>query len=150
MTALHPPVATVPDVHVLGRRVVATVIDALVIGGVFSVVAAIFGGIHSVGPWTWASDTPGWIDILYALCAFAYFTILEGQFGQTLGKLVLGIRVADLATGTVPGYGPAAVRTVFRLIDGLFGYLVGFVVALTSDRRQRIGDKVGHTVVVRT
>ena len=42
-----------------------------------------------------------------------------------------------------------AVRTVLRLIDGMFTYAVAFVVALASDKRQRLGQTAAHTLVVR-
>ena len=46
----------------------------------------------------------------------------------------------------VPG---AILRTLLRVVDGLFGYLLGYVVVLASARRQRLGDMVAHTLVVR-
>jgi uncharacterized RDD family membrane protein YckC len=39
---------------------------------------------------------------------------------------------------------------VLRLVDGLFSYLVAFITALTSDKRQRLGDMAANTLVVRT
>jgi uncharacterized RDD family membrane protein YckC len=38
---------------------------------------------------------------------------------------------------------------VLRLVDGLLTYTVAFVVVLTSAKRQRLGDMVAHTLVVR-
>ena len=49
----------------------------------------------------------------------------------------------------MPGLGVAAIRTILRLIDGLFGYLVGFIVVLASSKRQRLGDMAAHTLVIR-
>jgi uncharacterized RDD family membrane protein YckC len=40
-------------------------------------------------------------------------------------------------------------RTVLRLIDRLFSYLVAFIAVLTSAKNQRLGDMVAHTLVVR-
>ena len=54
-----------------------------------------------------------------------------------------------LGTGTTPGIAPAAVRTVLRLIDGLFCYAVAFVTVLVSGKRQRLGDMAARTLVVR-
>jgi uncharacterized RDD family membrane protein YckC len=45
--------------------------------------------------------------------------------------------------------GAATIRTLLRLVDGLFGYLVGFVVVLASDKNQRLGDMAAKTLVVR-
>src|SRR3954469_22190183 len=52
-----------------------------------------------------------------------YFTILEGYLGQTVGKMLLGIKVVREDNGEVPGIGAAAIRTLLRIIDGLFFYL---------------------------
>jgi uncharacterized RDD family membrane protein YckC len=45
-------------------------------------------------------------------------------------------------------YSEAAVRTVLRIIDGLFDYLIGAIFIWTSDQKQRLGDRAAHTVVV--
>jgi uncharacterized RDD family membrane protein YckC len=42
-----------------------------------------------------------------------------------------------------------AVRTALRLVDGLLGYAVAFVVVLASGKRQRLGDMAAHTLAVR-
>jgi uncharacterized RDD family membrane protein YckC len=40
------------------------------------------------------------------------------------------------------------IRNLFRLIDGLAGYLLAFLVASFSRSRQRLGDHLANTVVV--
>ncbi len=79
---------------------------------------------------------------------FLYFTLLEGRYGQTVGKMALSIKVVRDADGAPIDYGEAAVRTVLRIIDGLFDYLIGAIFIWTSDEKQRLGDRVAHTVVV--
>ncbi|GAB3197186.1 RDD family protein [Geodermatophilus arenarius] len=151
MTALSAPYAATTDVHVTGRRVLATLIDSVVVGAAFTLLAAGTDSIEQVGPWEWVSDAPPWASVLYAVAALAYFVLMEGALGQTLGKMATGIRVVDERTGaTPPGYAAAAIRTVLRVVDGLLGYLVAFVVVLSNPRRQRLGDMAAHTLVVRT
>jgi uncharacterized RDD family membrane protein YckC len=41
------------------------------------------------------------------------------------------------------------VRSLLRIIDGLFVYLVGAILVWRSDMKQRFGDRVAKTVVVR-
>jgi uncharacterized RDD family membrane protein YckC len=42
------------------------------------------------------------------------------------------------------------VRTILRIVDAFPAfYLVGFVVMITSQKKQRIGDMAAGTVVVR-
>ena len=71
------------------------------------------------------------------LFVVGYYVLLEGYLGQTLGKMATGIKVVSEATGATPGVAAAAVRTVLRLVDGLFSYLVAFIVVLASGKRQR-------------
>jgi len=63
--------------------------------------------------------------------------------------MLLGIKVVREDNGEVPGLGAATIRTLLRIIDGLFSYLVAFVAVLVSAKRQRLGDMAAHTLVVR-
>ena len=143
-----PPVAA-SDVHVTGRRVLAIIVDGLVLGVLFWVMSLIFGTSSAEGGMASASlGTLG--TLLYLILAFAYFTLLEGNRGQTLGKMLLGIKVVREDNGEVPGLGAAAIRTVLRLIDVLpFAYLVGYISILITSRNQRLGDMAANTLVVR-
>jgi uncharacterized RDD family membrane protein YckC len=137
------------DVHVTGRRVLAIIVDGLVLGVLFWVMSLVFGTSSAEAGMASASlGTLG--TLLYAILAFAYFTLLEGNRGQTLGKMLLGIKVVREDNGEVPGLGAAAIRTVLRLIDVLpFAYLVGYISILISSKNQRLGDMAANTLVVR-
>jgi uncharacterized RDD family membrane protein YckC len=64
--------------------------------------------------------------------------------------MLCGIKVVREGTEEVPPrLGAAALRTVLRLIDGLFGYLVAFIAVLASAKNQRLGDMAAHTLVIR-
>ncbi len=79
-----------------------------------------------------------------------YFTYFESATGQTLGKRAMGIRVVDPTTGRPPTLTMALVRSVVRIVDWLpFLYLVGFLVALVTSRKQRLGDLLAGTVVIK-
>jgi uncharacterized RDD family membrane protein YckC len=88
------------------------------------------------------------LSVVALVVWFLYFTLLEGRYGQTVGKMALSIKVVREADGAPIDYGEAAVRTVLRIIDGLFDYLIGAIFIWTSDEKQRLGDRVAHTVVV--
>jgi uncharacterized RDD family membrane protein YckC len=136
----------VPNVHVTGRRVVATIIDGIlfsILNGAFS---SLFGTDSSGFDITRLS-TGG--SFLLLVIAVLYYVILEGLYGRTLGKMITGIRVVDAATGNPPGIGKALIRTLLRIIDGIFAYLVGFIIVLSSERRRRLGDMAAGTLVVR-
>ncbi len=136
------------DVQVTGRRVLATIVDGLVLGAVLYVFATLFGTTSAEGGQVSASVS-GVAALGSFVLAFAYYIALEGLLGQTVGKMLLGIKVVREGTGEVPGIGAAAIRTVLRIVDGFFFYLVAFVTVLASQKNQRLGDMAAGTLVVR-
>ena len=140
--------ASAMDVHVTGRRVLATIVDAIVLGVLFAVMTILFGASSTSG--TSVSFSMGTFPTLgFFVLAMAYYILMEGYLGQTLGKMLLGIKVVREDTGEVPGIKAAAIRSVLRIVDGLFSYLVAFVTVLISGKNQRLGDMAAHTLVVR-
>lgn len=86
--------------------------------------------------------------LVWVALSLMYYFATEAATGRTLGKRLLGIRVAT-ADGGRPGAGQVAVRTILRLIDGIAFYLVGLIVVLlTGEQRQRLGDLAARTTVV--
>lgn len=80
---------------------------------------------------------------------FIYLIVAEAAWGQTLGKKLFGIKVMmqDGRNCTVLG---AILRNVFRLIDVIFGgYLLAIIVMTLTPKRQRVGDLIAKTVVVK-
>lgn len=137
------------DVHVTGRRVLAIIVDGLLLSVLFWVMSVLFGSSSAEGGQVSASMT-GLPFVLYLLIVFAYFALMEGYRGQTVGKMLLGIKVIREDSGEVPGLKVAAIRTILRLIDMLpFAYLVGFITVLISTKNQRLGDMAANTLVVR-
>ncbi len=134
----------------LASRFVAVLIDSLAFIGVFWLIGSLVAnttddtteyGFNLEG-------SPAIVVLLLSMAVyFLYYILLEGITGATLGKMVMGIRV-ERTNGGPAGFAAAAVRNVLRIVDGLFGYLVGLIVALTSRLRQRIGDRAAGTVVV--
>jgi uncharacterized RDD family membrane protein YckC len=142
-----PPVAA-GDVHVTGRRVLATIVDGLVLGILFTVMSMLFGTSSAEGGAVSAS-LGGLGALVYFVIVVAYYVFLEGYLGQTVGKMLLGIKVVKEDNGEVPGLGAAAIRTVLRIIDGFFFYVVGFIAVLATAKNQRLGDMAANTLVVR-
>lgn len=77
-----------------------------------------------------------------------YFTVLEGWTGQTVGKKLLGVIVIH-REGRAITFGQALTRNLLRFIDGIGNYVVGLVCMLLTSERQRCGDILANTVVVR-
>lgn len=92
---------------------------------------------------------------LVSLAVFIlYFALLEGHYGQTVGKMAVSIKVVREADGEPIDYSEAAVRAVLRFVDLIpyvVPYLLGAILIWSSDndKKQRLGDRIAHTVVVK-
>ena len=141
-----------PDTQVVGRRVLATVIDLVLLGVVASILSAPGALIDGVADGRISDGVSGFLfstgGLAALIVAFAYFAIMESRFGQTVGKMVLGIKVVREDGGRI-GTREAVLRTLMRIIDSIGTYLVAFVTVLVSGKNQRLGDMVAKTLVVR-
>ena len=143
------PTAATQEAYVTGRRVLAAIVDWLVFAILFGMMSALFGTSSADGGGVNASLN-GLPALIFFVLVVLYYIILEGYLGQTLGKMLCGIKVVREGTEEAPPrLGAAALRTVLRLIDGLFGYLVAFIAVLASAKNQRLGDMAAHTLVIR-
>jgi uncharacterized RDD family membrane protein YckC len=86
---------------------------------------------------------------VYGLIVFLYFLVLEGAMGATIGKKLLKLKVVR-EDGSACGFGPALIRNILRIVDELpFLYIIGMLLISRSDKKQRLGDKLTKTVVVK-
>jgi uncharacterized RDD family membrane protein YckC len=117
------------------KRVAAALIDLLVLSLVGFLLGVLAGEL-TIGA---RALIVGWV--LY------YYFALESLTGQTVGKKLMGLRVAQ-AEGSQADMRQIAIRTALRLVDGLGLYLVGLIVMMVSgERRQRLGDLAAGTIV---
>ncbi|WP_338729360.1 RDD family protein [Haladaptatus sp. DJG-WS-42] len=146
----QPP--TRDDSDVIGARIGAQIVDTIIIVMLFFLVFYLFSGFGGLigGGDEGAVAGFGLIGLFGGfLASFFYGFLLEGVWdGQTIGKRLFGIKVVK-ENGEACNMGSALVRNLLEIIDGLFYYLVGFIVMAMSDKRQRIGDRLAGTVVVR-
>ena len=136
---------------VIGRRIVAALIDVALVVVAFVAVALVVGEAEA-GRGEARADLEGLPAALFITGVLVYYWVTEAVWGRTLGKALAGVRVvrAD-GSGRPPGVQGAFLRTILRPIDSLPAlYLLGFVVAMATgpERRQRIGDLVAKTYVV--
>jgi len=83
------------------------------------------------------------------LILFVYFMVFEGAWGRTPGKMALGLRVVRIQDGSPCGWARALIRNAIRPLDLFFVGLPGGMVVMLTPGRQRIGDLLGGTMVVR-
>ena len=123
-------------------RFISFLIDTIVLGVLIGVIGSILG--FSV-----VSRTAGWgFGLLSFIIFLAYFTYLEGSKGQTIGKMVTKIKVVG-EDGEKINMNQAFARNILRVIDGLLAYLIGAILIWRSDKKQRLGDRIAKTVVIK-
>jgi uncharacterized RDD family membrane protein YckC len=87
---------------------------------------------------------------LYGVTCLIIAAILEGRWGTSPGKWLLGIRVVR-TTLRPSGFLRAALRELLLIADAFVccGWLPGACFVAFTDFRQRIGDFVADTLVIR-
>ena len=130
----------------VGRRFAALLLDWIIL----LVVAIPLAEIHS-GNGSFEISWLGWrFALAWIAVPLTYVVLFEWLASATPGKFMVGIRVRKDTGGRI-GFGQSLGRNVARLIDGLpyvIPYLVGGLVVLGSDTRQRLGDRWASTVVI--
>ena len=131
-------------------RFAAVFLDAIVLA-ILGIVVALLGGGYAEktadGAYAGA-NLEGTNFLIWLVLAFGYYVVAEAALGGTPGKLAVGLRVVD-EDGDFIGWGRAFVRNLIRPIDFLVLYLTAAVSVWTSRRRQRLGDRLAGTFVIR-
>ncbi|MDB1089508.1 RDD family protein [Streptomyces sp. ACA25] len=144
------PLAGMPPLASRGRRLIARIVDALIVAIPVSLITATV-----VGPFDAADAGTYAPQALTLLVYFVYEGLMLSARGQTLGKMLMKVRVAMLADGAVPTGNPAWARAATYSLPQLvpcLGFLFWLLNVLfcTWDKpyRQCLHDKVAKTVVV--
>jgi uncharacterized RDD family membrane protein YckC len=132
------------DTHVSGRRYVAHFLDGTIFVVLFVIVVLVAGSVLPDG------DTSDAIFAAVLVLGFtvgqvAYYVVTQRRNGHTPGKRLAGIRVVD-RHGGVPGTGALIKRTLPLLVE--YFYVIALISMLSSDFRQRLGDRWADTYVV--
>jgi uncharacterized RDD family membrane protein YckC len=128
------------------ERAQAAAVDVVLLAGLSAVVvyfASRFAHVSIDGlrpSWPYLGAYLGFLALVYAV----YFT---GTTGQTLGKIVYGLRVVDTA-GRPPGYLRAAGRAALGAV-GVVLVGLGLVPVLFDPARRAFHDRLLHTRVIR-
>ncbi len=133
----------------LGDRLIAAVLDSIVILGAVSIISVWSFKRWSISIGNEFHLTSASVLIaatLSAIVLFIYSWILEGCFGATLGKFIVGIRV--VRTTERGDLAASAIRNALRIVDGIGLYMLGAIVAGCSQFRQRLGDMLADTIVI--
>lgn len=144
------PLAGMPPLATPGRRVLARIIDLVIVlipsyllewasvggsGSDFSTGRSAVGGVFTAG------------------IGFLYEWYLTKSTGQTVGKRTMGLRAAMLDNGSVPSSSAAAVRALVLWVPAFccscfWFVIIGITVYFDKPYKQGLHDKAAKTVVV--
>jgi uncharacterized RDD family membrane protein YckC len=128
------------------ERFLAWLIDFIIISSLSTMIIFLsFGSIYYEFDESglWAENTQ---YIPASILFFVYWVILEYKTGQTIGKKILNLKVIDIQGGKpkLTGILLSSFGKSFLLpIDVILGWI------LTNEKRQRIFNKLGDTIIVK-
>lgn len=131
----------------VGERMAARLIDLAIFFGLY-ILFILIGLITAV------FKSPAIIIVLLIIygVAYVFYNLIYEIFfdGQSAGKRILKIKVVSLDGGQ-PSIGQYFIRWLFRLVDfALTGQIAGLICVAVSAKKQRIGDIVAGTTVIKT
>ncbi|MDQ3940625.1 MAG: RDD family protein [Actinomycetota bacterium] len=147
------------------KRVVATLIDGVILYVVNLILGALLGGVLTFTEEPAFNPETGQIEggsgffatlilgnvIMFAI-GVAYYIFFNGsEKGQTPGKMVMKIQVRDEATGGRVSYGKAGLRYLVGAVLFILCFVPGIVdilFPLWDPKRQTIHDKAANTLVI--
>jgi uncharacterized RDD family membrane protein YckC len=140
-----------------GRRTLARIIDMILVGIVVWLLTWAFG-VHE---YDWNSDSVSYAkslgqSLIAAVLYMGYDTVMLSKSGQTLGKKWLGLRVANLDSGSTPSVQTNLIRAAVLWIPFAFccaciwTAISGGWSFFDKPYKQGLHDKAAKTVVVST
>ncbi|HEV8656997.1 MAG TPA: RDD family protein [Thermoanaerobaculia bacterium] len=135
-----------PTIASVGDRLIALLFDRIVVVAILLV-----GGAWAADRWSgyrfqptlWSAAALGGVIFVVA---FLYHFLSEVALLTTLGKAAMGLHVGVEEDRN--RLAAIAIRNALRIVDAIGFYLIGFLFATFTSRRQRVGDLVGGTVVL--
>ncbi|MED0675844.1 RDD family protein [Aneurinibacillus thermoaerophilus] len=118
-------------------RFLAALIDAIVLMAVMYILGLTSSETFSV---EWNIEN---------LIGLAYYIILTGLYGQTLGKMIIGVKVVR-TDGSAAGWGAVVLRETIGKILSAIVFFLGFIWAGFDKQKQAWHDKIASTYIVKT
>jgi uncharacterized RDD family membrane protein YckC len=147
-TPVQQPTPSGPRLAFWGERFVAWLIDVVIIGGILGIINlfAFLGGLsfNLIPGW------PNWIPFFSfnsnGIFLFLYWMFMEGSNGQSVGKMVMRLKIVHV-DGTTVNMGNAAVESVGKAFLLPLDCIVGWILYPRS--RQRLFSHISRTTVVK-
>ncbi|WP_373069532.1 RDD family protein [Sulfurimonas sp.] len=127
------------------KRATAFLIDELLLS--FVLVLAVWDSFASAKDMQEMIEVTNMFVMEFLTIKIIYQAFFVMQYGASIGKLVMKIRVIEIATLDNPNVLSALNRAIFRVVSELVFYL-GFLWAIFDPSRQAWHDKTAKTLVV--
>lgn len=132
-----------------GRRLLALLIDSLVLFGIGGVVGLVLGPILVESGAEGVPEDRLAADILGLLIGWLYYGLMESSARQaTVGKMAMGIKVTDLKGDRI-SFARATGRHFGKILSGLI-LLIGYLMMLWSPQKQTLHDLIAGCLVTRS
>jgi uncharacterized RDD family membrane protein YckC len=126
----------------VGDRILATLIDLIIIWSYVIICLAILGSIDFKVEW--------FVYLILAIPFLGYHLVSEIVLdGQTIGKKARNIKVVKL-DGSQPRFADYLLRWLLRPVDVMSSGAVAIIIICSYGRGQRLGDVAAGTTVVNT
>jgi uncharacterized RDD family membrane protein YckC len=125
------------------KRTLSTIIDYGLYMAFYIWLIVTFGAPNDEGGYTLNGPKFLWVFVVW----FVYFPITESIHGQTLGKLILGLKVVTI-NGNPISFSHAFKRHLVDMIDFFFFGIVALIVIKNTPDHQRVGDLLAKTIVI--
>jgi uncharacterized RDD family membrane protein YckC len=128
-------------------RVVAYIIDAILISLVLGVVTSIFG-VRYMDMDDMSQIDPT-VNLLSLAVAWLYFALMESsERGATVGKMAMGLRVVT-NDGKRLSFMNATGRYFAKILSAII-FCIGYIMIAFTDRKRGLHDMIASTLVIKT
>ncbi|MHB8896910.1 MAG: RDD family protein [Candidatus Geothermincolia bacterium] len=121
-------------------RFLAIIIDGCIVG-------AVFGAPFRLVTTHNAEAIAAVAGLVYFAAWLTYFILMTGWRGQTVGKMVLRLKVYNQDMSNVD-YGTAAAREFSKILSAIILY-IGFIMAGFDNRKRALHDRIAKTYVIK-
>ena len=130
-------------------RVVASIVDGFVTGGIGLVLGFAMGIIIAMMPENSRAGLLALTQLIAIVIGIVYFAGMESSASQaTLGKMAVGIKVTDL-NGERISFLNAVGRYLGKFVSAII-LGIGFIMAGFTERKQALHDMMAGTLVVKS
>lgn len=127
------------------RRALASIIDEILLS--FLLIIALWDSFANAQTTEEIINLSNNFVMEYIFMKIVYQAFFTMQYGATIGKIVMKIRVVDLKTFSNPNVLSSLNRAIFRIVSETFFYL-GFLWGMLEPAKRTWHDKTAKTLVV--